>query len=164
VDNGYLQHFPSVFLRIRVQKKALDSHKKSITDIQGEKMKYALWIVQILLAVAFGMAGFSKLMQPITDLVAMVGPWASEVPELFVRFIGLAEILGAIGLILPALTRIQPRLTSHAAIGIAIIMVLAATFHIAREEYAIIPNIVLLALAAFVAYGRTKLEPIESRY
>lgn len=125
-------------------------------------MKYALWIVQILLAAAFGMAGFSKLTQPIADLVPMVGPWAAEVPALLVRFIGLSELLGAIGLIAPALTGIQLRLTPLAAWGLALVMVLAAIFHLVRGEFGIVPNIVLFALAAFVAYGRTNLVPIES--
>ena len=127
-------------------------------------MKYALWVVQILLAIAFGMAGFGKLVRPIADVVEIVGPWAAEIPALVVRFIGLAEVLGAIGLILPALTRIQPRLTPLAASGLVVVMILAAIFHATRGEFSgIIPNIVLLALAAFVAYGRTKLVPIEAR-
>jgi len=126
-------------------------------------MKYALWIVQILLAVAFGMSGFNKLTQPVADLVAMTGPWVTEAPELLVRFIGLSEVLGAIGLIVPALTRIQPRLTPLAAIGLAVIMILAAIFHITRGEFNIVPNIVLFAFAAFVAYGRTQLVPIEPK-
>jgi uncharacterized membrane protein YphA (DoxX/SURF4 family) len=127
-------------------------------------MNIALWIVQILLAVAFGGAGFSKLVTPIPELVGMVGPWASEVPELMVRFIGLSEVAGALGLILPALTRIQPRLTWLAAGGLAVIMVLAAIFHLTRGEFGgIIPNIVLLALAAFVVYGRQTMAPITPR-
>ena len=127
-------------------------------------MKYALWIVQILLAAAFGMAGFSKLTQPIAELVEMVGPWAAEAPELLVRFIGFSEVAGAIGLILPALTRIQPKLTPLAAAGLVLVMILAAIFHVVRGEFSTIaPSIVLLVLSAFVAYGRTKLVPIESR-
>lgn len=127
-------------------------------------MKIVLWVIQVLLAAAFGMAGFSKLTMPIVDLMEMVGPWAGDVPALLVRFIGLSELLGAVGLIVPALTRIQPRLTAWAAIGLAVVMVLAGIFHAARGEFgSIISNIVLLALAGFVAYGRTKLLPIEAK-
>ena len=127
-------------------------------------MKIALWVVQVLLAAAFGMSGFSKLTMPIVDLIEMVGPWAGDVPAVLVRFIGLSEVLGAVGLIVPALTRIQPRLTAWAAIGLAVVMILAAIFHATRGEFgSIIPNIVLLALAGFVAYGRTKLLPIEAK-
>ena len=127
-------------------------------------MKIALWVVQILLALAFGASGFMKLTLPIADIAANTGPWATAVPALLVRFIGLSEVAGALGLILPAVTRIQPRLTSLAAIGLAIIMILAAIFHATRGEFAaILPNVVLLALAAFVAYGRMNLAPIEPR-
>ncbi|MBV7331495.1 DoxX family protein [Chloroflexi bacterium TSY] len=127
-------------------------------------MKIALWIVQILLAVAFGGSGFMKLVTPLEDLSQMVGPWVFDMPELLVRFIGLSEVAGALGLILPALTRIQPRLTSLAAVGLIVVMILAAGFHATRGEFSsILPNIVLLLLAAFVAYGRTSLAPIEPR-
>ena len=90
--------------------------------------------------------------------------WFYEAPELLVRFIGLSEVAGALGLILPAATRIQPRLTVFAADGLAIIMVLAALFHISRGEYGPIAiNVVLFPLATFVFYGRWKLAPIEPR-
>ena len=127
-------------------------------------MNIALWVVQVLLAAAFGAAGFSKLTMPIAELVEMVGPWATDVPALLVRFIGLSELLGAIGLILPALTRIQPRLTTLAAVGLGLVMILAAIFHATRGEFSgIAPNVVLLALTGFVAYGRANLAQILPR-
>lgn len=127
-------------------------------------MNIALWIVQILLAVAFAFVGFVKLATPVADLAGMVGPWTNDVPEFLIRFIGLAEVAGALGLILPALTRIQPRLTALAAVGLALVMLFAAIFHATRGEFGnIVPNIVLLVLAAFVAYGRNSVLPIAPR-
>ena len=117
-------------------------------------MNIVLWIVQILLAAAFGMFGFSKVAQPITALAGMM-PWVTSMPELLVRCIGVAEVAGALGMILPGLTKIQPRLTAFAGVGLALVMVLASIFHITRGEFGNLPiNIVLFALSVFVAYGR----------
>ena len=126
-------------------------------------MKYLLWIVQILLAVAFVGAGAMKLLTPTAELAqSMV--WVNDVPGWLVKLIGLAEVAGALGLILPALTRIQPQLTALAAAGLALVMLLAAFFHLSRGESAlIVPNLVLLLLAAFVAYGRWKVLPIAPK-
>lgn len=126
-------------------------------------MKYALWIVQVLLAVLFLAIGFAKLFLPIDQLAPNI-PWVTDVPVLLVRFIGLAELAGALGLVLPAATRIQPQLTPLAAAGLALIMLLAAVFHLTRgETFRLAPTLVLFALAAFVAYGRWKLAPIAPR-
>lgn len=126
-------------------------------------MKYALWIVQILLALAFLATGFMKLTTPV-DQLAQNMAWINDVPLWLVKFIGLAELAGGLGLILPALTRIQPQLTPLAGAGLALVMFLAAGFHLTRGEFGFIaPNLVLLALAAFVAYGRWKVVPIAPR-
>jgi putative oxidoreductase len=123
-------------------------------------MNIALWIVQILLALAFLLAGVPKATQPIEALAKRL-PWAKEMPALYVRFIGVAEILGAVGLILPALTGILPWLTIAAALGLAITMVFAIIFHLARGEMNhILPNIALLLLLLFVVYGRIVLAPL----
>lgn len=126
-------------------------------------MKYALWIVQILLALAFLTAGWMKLTMPIEQLAqSMV--WPGDIPAGLVRFIGLAELAGALGLVLPALTRIQPQLTPLAGAGLALVQFLAIGFHLTRGEFSYLGiNIVLLALAAFAAYGRWKLVPITPR-
>jgi len=117
-------------------------------------MNIVLWIIQVLLAAAFGMAGFTKLSQPLDALSAMM-PWVTAVPALLVPLIGAAEVAGALGLILPGLTKIQPRLTAYAAAGLALVMVLAALFHVSRGELGMIaPPVVLFVLSAFVAYGR----------
>ena len=126
-------------------------------------MNKVLWVLQILLALAFLMAGAMKLVTPIADLGVQMG-WVNDVPVWLVRFIGLAEVLGALGLILPAATRIQPILTPVAAACLALVMILAALTHITRGEFAeVMPNIILLIMSAFVAYGRFKLAPIAPK-
>ena len=121
-----------------------------------------LWVVQIILGGMFIMAGIMKSSQPIIDLSQAV-PWAAEVPAVLVRLIGLSELLGGIGLILPSLLRIKPILTPIAAIGILIIMVFALLYHISKGETDVIGiNIVLGLIAAFIAWGRLKKAPIHS--
>jgi putative oxidoreductase len=84
-------------------------------------LSVALWVVQILLAALFINAGFLKATQPIASIAPMI-PWAPDVPEPLVRFIGVSELAGAIGLLPPALTRIRPRLTPLAACGLVVVM------------------------------------------
>jgi uncharacterized membrane protein YphA (DoxX/SURF4 family) len=116
-------------------------------------MNIALWIAQILLAVLFGMAGLLKTFQ--VQKVKEQMPWAKNRSDAFVRFVGISELLGALGMILPLLTGILPWLTPLAALGLALIQVLAiATEHLPKKEYNVIPmNIVLLALSVFVVIG-----------
>jgi hypothetical protein len=91
-------------------------------------------------------------------------PWTAEVGAGMVRFIGISELLGGLGLVLPSLTRIQPRLTALAALGLVVVMVLAAGFHVTRGEFQHVPmNLVLGGLAAFVAWGRAMKAPISPR-
>jgi len=119
-----------------------------------------LWIAQILMAAAFGMAGFMKLTTPIADLSQML-PWAAEAPEMLVRFIGLSEVLGALGLVLPTALRIQPKLTNTAALALGLVMVLALGFHLYRGEFEAAPvNLILLGILAFINWGRNKKAPI----
>lgn len=123
-------------------------------------MNIALWVIQILLALAFLAAGVPKATQPIPTLSKRL-TWAKDVPAPFVRFIGVAEILGALGLILPALTGVLPWLTVAAAIGLAIVMAAAIVFHLMRgEANRIAFNIVFLLLLLFVTYGRIVLAPL----
>lgn len=125
-------------------------------------MHILLWVVQLLLACAFGMSGVMKSTQPVHVLVQNGIAWAGQVPLPLLRFIGISELLGAIGLILPAATRIKPSLTPLAALGLLTIMILAMAFHLSRGEVGATPiNIVLGGLAAFVAWGRTKKAPIR---
>ncbi|HEX6277859.1 MAG TPA: DoxX family protein [Polyangiaceae bacterium] len=123
----------------------------------------ALWVVQVLLAVSFGMAGWMKATQPIAELAEKM-VWPGAVPAALVRFIGVTELAAAIGLILPAATRIKPVLTPLAAIGLVVVMVFAAIFHVARGEFGALPiNFVYGALAALVAWGRLRKAPIAPR-
>ena len=117
-------------------------------------MNIALWIAQGLLAAMFLMEGVMKTFQ--TAKAKEQLPWAKNRSDGFVRFVGTSELLGALGLILPLATGILPRLTVLAAIGLIIIQLLAIfTEHLPKKEYNVIPvNVVLLALAAFVAFGR----------
>ena len=120
-------------------------------------MNYALWIVQGLLAAVFLFSGGMKLVLP---LEMMTGP--VPLPGLFIRFIGVCEVLGAIGLIVPGLLRIRPGLTPLAAAGLVIIMVGATVITLIGGDVALalIPLAVGL-LAAFVAYGRWRLAPLR---
>ncbi len=126
---------------------------------QSKGLHIALWVVQGLLALAMGMAGFMKISAPIEQLAQNGMGFVNDYSEGMVRFIGWSELLGAIGLILPAALRIKPILTPLAATGIAIIMLLAAEYHYAKSE-PIISSVALLTLATFVAWGRFKKVPI----
>lgn len=129
---------------------------------KSKALHIGLWVSQGLLAAAFGMAGFMKILTPIEQLAQKGMGFVNQYSEGMVRFIGITELLGAIGLILPAAIRIKPILTPIAAIGVAMIMVLAAIYHIAHNESAL-ATIVLFALAIFVAWGRFKKAPVEAK-
>jgi putative oxidoreductase len=129
----------------------------------GRGVNIALWVVQVILALMFGLAGVMKTTAPIEELVAKM-VWPGAMPEALVRFIGACELAGAIGMILPSVTRIQPRLTVAAGVGLAAVMVLAMCFHLSRGELHALPiNLGLGSLAAFVAWGRWKIAPIAPR-
>jgi DoxX-like family len=118
-------------------------------------MNYALWVVQGLLALLFLFAGGMKLVLPLEKLTGPV-----PLPGLFMRFIGVAEVLGAIGLILPGLLRIRPGLTPLAAAGLVVIMIGATVITLVGGELvAALISVVVGLLAAFVAYGRWRLAP-----
>jgi uncharacterized membrane protein YphA (DoxX/SURF4 family) len=135
----------------------------SQTPTRSTGLHVSLWIAQVLLGAAFLMAGQLKLFTAIDELAKML-PWANAVPAALVRFIGTAELLGGLGLILPAATRLKPMLTPLAAGGLILVMVLASGFHVTRGEFGALPiNFVLGGLAAFVAYGRARLAPIAPR-
>ena len=120
-------------------------------------MNIALWIVQGLLAALFLFAGGMKLVMPIEEMMKQM---PIPLPGLFLRFTGVVEVLGAIGVILPWLLRIRPGLTPLAAAGLVIVMIGATAYTLAAGDIstALIPLVVGL-LAAFVAYGRWRLAP-----
>lgn len=133
------------------------------TTQNAKRQNNILWTLQVLLAALFLMAGSMKLFQPISELAKML-PWATEFPAVMVRFIGLSELLGAIGLLLPSIFRIQPILTPIAAIGLSIVQLLAMGFHLSRGESSMIgANIVFISLAVLIAWGRLKVAPIAPK-
>jgi len=123
-------------------------------------MNILLWVLQVLLALAFFAHGGLFLFPP----AAMADQMNASLPRWFQLFLGVAEVLAAVGLTLPGLTRIQPWLVSCAAAGIMIVMICATIFHLVRgETISAVTTIVLLAMAAFIAYIRWRIAPIRPR-
>lgn len=123
-------------------------------------MSIVLWILQFLLAVMFVLAGVMKAVQPY-DTMARRMPWVEDYSPGMVRGIGVLEVLGGLGLVLPSLLGIMPVLTPLAALGLAVIMALATFHHLRRRETGqMIFTIALLVLLVFVAWGRFSLAPI----
>ena len=123
-------------------------------------MNIVLWILQALLAAAFLAHGLLFLFPP-PEIAAMMN---ASLPRWFQLFLGVAEILAAVGLILPGLTRILPWLVTWAAGGIIIVMVSATIYHVVRGEISSAAiTLLLLAMAAFVAYMRHRVLPIGVR-
>ncbi|PYQ93390.1 MAG: hypothetical protein DMF97_20035 [Acidobacteria bacterium] len=126
-------------------------------------LRLSLWIAQVILAVWFGMAGVFHAAVPIATLAPMA-PWTADVPPALVRFIGVVELAGAVGVVLPAVSRILPVLTAPAAAGLALIMALAIPFHVSRGETREAPMLMAFAaLGVFVAWGRGRRAPIDPR-
>jgi uncharacterized membrane protein YphA (DoxX/SURF4 family) len=118
-------------------------------------MNLALWIVAIVLAVVFTGSGLLKQLVPKDKLVTAGQGWAQDYSQTNIRLIGLAEILGAIGLVLPPMVHIAPILVPLAAVGLVLVMLGAAVVHARRNEpMNVAVNLVLIALAIFVAWGR----------
>jgi uncharacterized membrane protein YphA (DoxX/SURF4 family) len=127
-------------------------------------MNIVLWIVQVLLALLFLFAGGMKLVIPPDVLQSMGSPNAVHLPGLLIRFIGVCEVLGGLGLILPGLLRIRPGLTPLAAALLVIVMIGAVALTIAGDGVAaaVVPLVTCLLLV-FVAFGRWRLAPHRSR-
>ena len=118
-------------------------------------MNVVLWIIASLLAVAFLFAGLMKSLQPKAKLVEAGMPWVESFSPGMVKVIGGLEVAAAVGLILPAVLDIAPILVPLAATGLVLMMIGAAITHYRRDEAKAIPiNLVLLVLAAIVAWGR----------
>ncbi len=123
-------------------------------------MTVLLWVLQVLLALAFVAHGWLLLFPP----AAMVDQMNASLPRWFQLFLGVAEVLAAVGLTLPGLARIQPWLVAAAAAGLMIVMVCATAFHVMRgESGGALTTFVLLAMATFVAYMRWRVAPIRPR-
>jgi uncharacterized membrane protein YphA (DoxX/SURF4 family) len=124
-----------------------------IREIHG--LNVALWTAQVILIGVFGMTGVMKTFVPISELAQSIA-WTGDVPVAMVRFIGICEIAGVLGLILPPVMKALPGyLTPAAAIGLMLVMLSAMGFHTVREEMGPLPlNLVLGSIAAFLAWGR----------
>ena len=126
-------------------------------------MNIALWIVQVLLALAFGAAGSIKTFMSMEMLNDML-PWIAHAPAWVPRVAGVSELLGALGLVLPSITKVKPALTPLAAAGLALVMVFAAIFHVRLGDFGALPtNVLLGGLAGFVWWGRAMRVPISAR-
>lgn len=124
-------------------------------------MNIFLWILQLLLAAMFAFHGWLFTAPP-PDLVEMLN---AEFGQGFRIFIGVAELLAAVGLILPGITRIRPQLIVWAAAGLAIIAISATVFHLTRGEFAnALTTLLLFIVSVFVAYMRSKVNPILPRH
>lgn len=123
-------------------------------------MHITLWILQVLLALAFLAHGLMLLMPP-PDVAVLMD---AMLPRWFQLFLGTAEVLAAVGLTLPGLARIRPGLVPAAAAGIMIVMIAATALHLWRGEYSgAATTFVLLLMATFVAHGRWRRHPIAPR-
>lgn len=123
-------------------------------------MNIVLWVLQVLLAAAFFAHGWMFLF-PSPEIAALMN---AALPRWFQLFLGVAEVLAAVGLTLPGLTRIMPWLVTWAAVGIMIVLASATIYHIARGEYSSSAiTLLLLAMGTFVAYMRHRVLPIQPR-
>jgi hypothetical protein len=122
----------------------------------GKGLTIALWTVQVLLFLLFAGTGVWKLTTPIAALAAKF-PWMGEVSPGFLRLTAVVDLLGGVGVLLPTVTRMKPRLTMVAALGCALFQICAIVFHVARGEAANTPfNFLLVALSVFVLWGRRR--------
>jgi hypothetical protein len=129
----------------------------------GRPLRIGLWTAQAIVFALFSLFGSMKLFMPVDRLAAM-WVWPGQVPTWFLHLTGVLDIAGGIGVLLPAITRIQPRLTVFAALGCTLLQIAAIMFHLSRGEAAVVPlNAVLLALSAFILWGRGKQAPIAPR-
>ncbi|HEV7504006.1 MAG TPA: DoxX family protein [Thermoanaerobaculia bacterium] len=128
-------------------------------DSRGPALNYILWTIQVLLAALFLFAGAMKFVMPVAEMTKQM-----PLPAWFLWFIGVAEILGGLGLILPSLLRIKPGLTPLAAAGLVIIMIGAVVVSAQTGGLKATPVPLLTGLlSAFVAYGRWRLWPIVAK-
>jgi putative oxidoreductase len=128
--------------------------------VGGRTMNIALWVLQVLLAAAFLAHGL-LLLSPPPEIAAQMN---AELPRWFWLFLGVAEVLAALGLTVPGITRVMPSLVPAAALGVVIVMISATIWHLVRAEYSSAAiTAVLLAMAAFTAYARWRIAPIRAR-
>lgn len=126
-------------------------------------MKRALWIAQYVAGIFFIYMGIMHFVVP--EGLPETFAWMYDLSDPLHLITGTLELLGGIGLILPAVTRIQPRLVPMAAAGLALVMVGAVVYHLTRGEAVnVVSNLFWIAITGFIAYGRTVKHPIEPRH
>jgi uncharacterized membrane protein YphA (DoxX/SURF4 family) len=134
-----------------------NSDLRVLSPTPGKALGIALWTTQIMLALLFLFAGVMKFVMPVEEMTKN-----SSLPGSFFHFIGVMEVLGGIGLVLPSVLRIWPFLTPVAACGLVIIMAGATVTSIPMGWISLLPFL-LGIIAAFIAYGRFRLRPIRPR-
>jgi uncharacterized membrane protein YphA (DoxX/SURF4 family) len=132
--------------------KTFSHQEREVSNAPKKGMTYALWTIQVLLALLFLFAGGAKLVMPIEQMTQQIA-----LPGWFLRFVAVAEVLGGLGLVLPGLLRIRPGLTPLAAAGLVVIMIgaVVVTLQTGSVGMALFPLVVGILLV-FVAYGRRR--------
>lgn len=130
---------------------------------QSKAWHITLWVLQSLLALAFGMAGAMKFTLPPEEVAKQLNFVAPDTAMLLIRIVGVSEVAGALGMILPAALRIQPRLTVFAAVGFVIIMLCAAVISAQQGMVMAIAPLIFCGMAATVAWGRSMKAVIEAK-
>ena len=129
--------------------------KPVATDRSGRKLNVLLWVLQILLAMLFTFSGVMKFIMPVEEMTKQI-----PLPGWFLHFIGVAEILGAIGLVLPGVLRIRAGLTPLAAVGLVVIMIGATAVNLKTgQRGAALTTVVVGLLLVFLAYNRWRMVP-----
>ncbi len=129
--------------------------KRDVTEQSGRKLNVVLWVLQVLLAMLFMFAGVMKFVMPVEVMTKQIA-----LPGWFLHFIGAAEILGAIGLVLPGILRIRTGLTPLAAAALAVIMIGATAVNLKiGQRGAAVTTVVVGLLLVFVAYNRRRMAP-----
>ncbi len=148
---------------LRHRRRTIHDHGRPFCSSHQPALAHGAVAAQIALALLYLMGAWFHFLPP-AEAARMGAVWMSEVPIALPRFIGVMELLGVIGLILPAATRIQPQLTVWAAKGLLAIQALAIPFHAVRGEFEPLPfNLIYVALAVLVIWGRTRKAPILPR-
>lgn len=131
--------------------------------MESRGLNLALWFTQITNSAVYVGSGVWKLTTPVGELAAII-PWAGDVPYSFLVFIGVVDIVGGIGTVLPSLVRVKPGTTVVAALGCAVLQMSAIVFHVGRGEVTNTPgNVVFFAMAVFIAWGRWRGAPVQGR-
>jgi hypothetical protein len=139
---------------------AMATRSVSSSPSENKTIHYALWAAQVFLAVSFAAAGIMKVGLPISEVRESL-VWARALPEPLIRFIGICELAAVIGLLVPGWTHTWTGLTPLTGLGLVALMLCAIGFHLSRHEPGLIgAPVVLLALSAFVAWGRFSVAPI----